>query len=168
MEMSKLLDLGQRWARQHLHHQMDQADQNQQIWELLHPAGSKMSPAAEAGFVKRYRGRLIASALRLDAVLDALQSNGILTTANLEAINIYAVQREKQRVLMDLLLWKGNKAQEAFCKALVQSNPFVVRELDHRLPEERACSSPTKPYIQHVHKVCYPPQVSLKNNQRWR
>lgn len=163
-EMSKLLELGQRRARRHLHHQTDQADQNQQIWELLHP-GSQMSPAA-AGFVKRYRGRLIASALRLDAVLDALQSNGILTTANLEAINIYAVQREKQRVLMDLLLWKGNKAQEAFCKALVQSNPFVVRELDHRLPEERA--SPTKPYIQHVDKVCYPPQVSLKNNQRWR
>lgn len=127
-----------------------------------------MSPAAEVGFVKRYRGRLIASALRLDAVLDALQSNGILTTANLEAINIYAVQREKQRVLMDLLLWKGNKAQEAFCKALVQSNPFLVRELDHHLPEEWACSSPTKPYIQHVHKVCYPPQVTLKNNQRWR
>lgn len=101
-----------------------------------------MSSQPEACFVKRCRGKLIGSVLRLDAILDSLRSDGILSPANLDAINIFALQREKQRLLMDLLLRKGHQAQEVFCKALVQSNPFLVRELDHRPPKQQVSSSP--------------------------
>lgn len=121
---------------------MDQAGQHLQIWEPHQAKIGKMTPKAEAAFVRRYRGKLICNVVRLDAILDALQRDGVLTAANLDAINIFAVQWEKQHVLMDLLLRKGDKAQQAFYKALVSSNPFLVRELDH--PKEQVCGSPTK------------------------
>lgn len=122
---------------------MDEAEQYLQICAPPRQAKiGKMSPKAEAGFMRRYRRKLIGSALRLDAVLDALWRDGVLTPANLDAINIHAVQGEKQHVLIDLLLRKGDKAQEAFYKALVRSSPFLVRELD-RL-KEQVCASPTK------------------------
>lgn len=102
---------------------MDEAEQNLQI--CVPPRGAKiekMSPKAEAAFVRRYRRTLIGSTLHLDAILDALWRDGVLTAANLDAINIYAVQGEKQHVLINLLLRKGDKAQEAFYKALHRSS----------------------------------------------
>lgn len=47
-----------------------------------------------------------------------------------------AVQREKQRVLMDL----GGPSSGAFGKALSKSNPFLVRELGRRPPKEQVWS----------------------------
>lgn len=139
--------MGQQGTRWYHHVGMDQADHHQQTCEPPHLARSKMSPKPGAGFVKRCRGKLISSALRLDTILDGLRHDEILTTSNLDAINIYALQRDKQRVLMDLLLRKGHRAQEAFCKALVKSNPFLVQELDQRPPWEQVCNEPTE----HLH-----------------
>lgn len=65
----------------------------------------------------------------MDGILDNLWDNGTLTAANLDAINIYAIQREKMRILVDLVLRKGTKAQEAFCMALNRSNPFLLEQL---------------------------------------
>lgn len=140
-EMLKLLEMDQGGGEWPLHQEMDQADQL--ICELPHPARSKKSPRPGAGLVRRYRGKLITSVLRLDVILEVLRRDGILTTANLEAISVYAVQREKQRVLTDLLLRKGDKALEAFLQVLVRSNPCLVRELDHQLREQQVCSSNT-------------------------
>lgn len=129
--MWKLLEMGQRAKRRNLHQEMEQ---HHLSWELPHPAG--------AGFVGRYRGKLITSELRLDTILDALQHQRILTSANLDAVNIYAAQGDKRRVLMDLLLQKGDKAQEAFHKALVRSDPLVAAELDHQ-SQEQVCRADT-------------------------
>lgn len=89
-------------------------------------------PELEANFVKRCRRRLIKSIQPVDAIVDALHDVGVLSTANLEAINIHANQREKQRILVDQVLWKGIKAQGAFFLALARSNWFLLQELDRR------------------------------------
>lgn len=104
--------------------------------ELTHPAEAEAEPKAGAGFVRRYRRKLIVSVLHLDTILDALQHERILTPTNLDAINIYADQRDKQRVLMDLLLRKWDNAQEAFRKALVKSDPLLATELDHQFQKQ--------------------------------
>lgn len=93
--------------------------------------------------MRRYRRKLIDSVLRLDTIFDTLQHERILTPANLDAINIYGDQRDKQRVLMDLLLRKRDKAQEAFHKALVKSDPLVAAELDHQF-QKQVCREDTK------------------------
>uniref|UniRef100_A0A674MG62 CARD domain-containing protein n=1 Tax=Takifugu rubripes TaxID=31033 RepID=A0A674MG62_TAKRU len=103
--------------------QKDQFVLSHIIREFLHPD-------LEANFVKRCRRRLIKSIQPVDAIVDALREVGVLNTANLEAISIHADQREKQRILVDQVLWKGNKAQDAFFLALARSNPFVLQELD--------------------------------------
>ncbi|XP_056894800.1 uncharacterized protein LOC130528968 isoform X2 [Takifugu flavidus] len=105
--------------------QKDQFVLSHIIREFLHPD-------LEANFVKRCRRRLIKSIQPVDAIVDALREVGVLNTANLEAISIHADQREKQRILVDQVLWKGNKAQDAFFLALARSNPFILQELDRR------------------------------------
>lgn len=142
-EMWKLLKMDQWGIRRHLHHETDQPHLT---WELPHPAEAEVEPEpkAQLGFVRRYRGKLIDNVLRLDTILDALQHERILTPANLDAINIYGDQRDKQRVLMDLmLLQKRDKAQEAFRKALVKSDPLVAAELNHQF-QKQVCREDTK------------------------
>lgn len=130
--------MGQQVTRWTLHPQVEQANQCHQISELPHPARSEMPPKLEAGLVRMCCGKL--SVLHLDAILEALQSDGIPTAANLDAINICADQRQRQHVLVDLLLQKEHHAQEAYCKVLVKSNPFLMQELDHHLPKKQVCS----------------------------
>lgn len=141
-EMWKLPKMGQWGIRRYLHHKKDQPHLT---WELPHPAEAEVEPEpkAQAGFVRRYRRKLIDSVLRLDTIFDALQHERILTPANLDAINIYGDQRDKQRVLMDLLLRKRDKAQEAFHKALIKSDPLVAAELDHQF-QKQVCREDTK------------------------
>lgn len=88
-----------------------------------------LRPKPGVDFVKRCRRHLISRILQVDAILVNMWDNGTLTAANLDAVNIYAIQREKTRILVDLVLRKGNKAQEAFCVALDTSNPFLLEQL---------------------------------------
>lgn len=112
---------------------------------LSHIIREFLHPQLEANFVKRCRGRLIKSIQPVDAIVEALRDAGVLSTANLEAINIHANQREKQRVLVDQVLWKGNKAQGAFFLALAGSNPFLLQELDRRALKEQVCCQSRNP-----------------------
>lgn len=141
-EMWKQPKMGQWVIRRHLHHEQDQPHLT---WELPHLAEEEVEPEpkAQAGFVRRYRRKLIVNVLRLDTISDALQHERILTPANLDAINIYGDQMDKQRVLVDLLLRKRDKAQEAFHKALVKSDPLVAAELDHQF-QKQVCREDTK------------------------
>lgn len=107
--------------------------QRHTIPELLHPKPG-------VNLVKRCRRHLISKILHVDAILDTLLDNGTLTAANLDAINIYAIQREKQRILVDLVLRKGTRAQEAFCVALDRANPFLLEQLYNQTVEEQVCS----------------------------
>lgn len=124
------------WLPQHVgltgNQKMGQLALSHIIREILHPE-------LEANFVKRCRRRLIKSVQPVDAIIDTLHDIGVLSKANLEAINIYANQREKQRVLVDQVLWKGTKAQDAFFLALATSNPFLLQELDHRALKDQVC-----------------------------
>ncbi|KAK2835121.1 hypothetical protein Q5P01_015605 [Channa striata] len=43
-------------------------------------------------------------------LLDSLQAYQILNNANRDVINIYAICKDKARALLDLVLWKGDKA----------------------------------------------------------
>lgn len=127
------------WAPQHVgltgNQKMGQFVLSHIIREFLHPE-------LEANFVKRCRRRLIKSVQPVDAIVDALREVGVLSTANLEAINIHGNQREKRRILVDQVLWKGNKAQSALFLALARSDPFVLQELDRRaLKDQVGCQS---------------------------
>lgn len=105
----------------------DQGDQPHNITDLPHPEGRRRS---EADLVKQCRRKLIGEIRWVDTILDVLFKDRILSTANVEAISIYAVQREKKRVLVDLVLRKGNEAQEALYKTLVRLDPVLLQELD--------------------------------------
>ncbi|KAF3690560.1 hypothetical protein EXN66_Car006233 [Channa argus] len=84
----------------------------------------------DPGFVKIHRRRLISRMQDPDAILDSLEAHGILNNANREAISIYALCKDKTRALVDLILWKGVEAQQLFCHALSQSEPFLLQELE--------------------------------------
>lgn len=113
------------------------------VCQLQHhtdPLRPRLAPRPDPDFVKTQRRKLISRVKWLDTVLDTLQDHGILNTANQDAINIYAVQKEKNRVLVDLVLRKGEKAQEVFYKALSQSEPFLLQELEHSPIMDKVCS----------------------------
>lgn len=112
---------------------------------LSHVIREFLHPELEANFVKRCRGRLIKSLRPVDAIVGALRDVGVLSAANLEAINIHANQREKRRVLVDQVLWKGNKAQGALFLVLARSNPFVLQELDRRALQDQVGCPSVKP-----------------------
>lgn len=111
-----------------------------QLHHHTDPPRPRLAPRPDPDFVKTQRRKLISRVKWLDAVLDTLQDHGILNAANLDAINIYAVQKEKNRVLVDLVLRKGDKAQEVFYKALSQSEPFLLQELEHSPIMDKVCS----------------------------
>ncbi|KAG8003313.1 hypothetical protein GBF38_018309 [Nibea albiflora] len=89
-----------------------------------------LAPKPDPDFVQTWRKKLISRMQHPDIVLNHLQDSGILNSANREAINIFAVHKEKNRALVDLVLRKGDKAQEVFYKALSQSEPFLLQELE--------------------------------------
>lgn len=95
------------------------------------PPRPRLAPKPDPDFVKTQRRKLISRIQWLDRVLDTLQADRILNTTNRDAINIYAVQKEKNRALVDLVLRKGDDAQEMFYKALSQSEPFLLQELEY-------------------------------------
>ncbi|XP_030288656.1 uncharacterized protein LOC115591116 isoform X2 [Sparus aurata] len=81
-------------------------------------------------FVMTRRRKLISRMQRLDAILDVLQDHKILNAANRAAVHVYAVRKDKNRALVDLVLRKGGEAQEVFYQALSQSEPFLLLELE--------------------------------------
>ncbi|TKS75273.1 Caspase recruitment domain-containing protein 8 [Collichthys lucidus] len=89
-----------------------------------------LAPKPDPDFVQTWRRKLISRMQQPDIVLDRLQDAGILKTANREAINIFAARKEKNRALVDLVLRKGDEAQQVFYKALSQSEPFLLQELE--------------------------------------
>ncbi|KAE8294745.1 hypothetical protein D5F01_LYC07708 [Larimichthys crocea] len=89
-----------------------------------------LAPKPDPDFVQTWRRKLISRMQQPDIVLDCLQDSGILKTANREAINIFAAHKEKNRALVDLVLRKGDEAQQVFYKALSQSEPFLLQELE--------------------------------------
>lgn len=99
----------------------------------------RQAPKPDPDFVKTQRRKLISRIQWLDHILDNLQADGILNTTNRDAINIYAVQKEKNRTLVDLILKKGDRAQEKFYKALSQSEPFLLQELEYRPVMVKVC-----------------------------
>lgn len=111
-------------------HQMDTPKPRQ----VIRPA-----PKLDPDFVKTQRGKLICQIQWLDVILDLLQDWGVLNTSNREAINIYAVQEEKNRTLVNLVLAKGGKAQEFFYEALSQSEPFLLQELEKAQIMDKVC-----------------------------
>ncbi|XP_047230655.1 uncharacterized protein LOC124873760 [Girardinichthys multiradiatus] len=103
------------------------------VFELVSLPELKMAP----DFVRTLRRRLISRIQRPDSVLDALQSNRILNPANRKAVNIYAVNKHKNRALVDLILMKGHEAQQALLQILSQSEPFMLEELNNDLIREK-------------------------------
>ncbi|KAK5618400.1 hypothetical protein CRENBAI_018956 [Crenichthys baileyi] len=104
------------------------------VFELVSLPELKMAP----DFVRTLRRRLISRIQRPDSVLDALQSNRILNPANRKAVNIYALNKHKNRALMDLILMKGHEAQVGLLQILSQSEPFMLEELNNDLIREKA------------------------------
>ncbi|XP_076583052.1 uncharacterized protein LOC143318534 isoform X2 [Chaetodon auriga] len=102
-----------------------------QLHNALDPLRPKLALKPVPDFVKTQRRKLISRMQWLDPVLDVLQDYRILNAANREAINIYAVHKEKNRALVDLVLTKGDKAQVVLYTALSQSEPLLLQELDN-------------------------------------
>lgn len=103
---------------------------------LLRP---RLPPKLGADFLKTQRRKLINGIQRLDTPLETLLTDGILNPTNLDVINSYAVQMEKNRILVDLVLRKGHIAQELFYKALSQSQPFLLQDMEHRPIVDKVC-----------------------------
>lgn len=99
----------------------------------------RSAPKPDPDFVKTQRRKLICRIQWLDVILDHLQDTGVLNTSNREAINIYAVQEEKNRTLVNLVLTKGGEAQEFFYEALSQSEPFLLLELEKAQIMDKVC-----------------------------
>lgn len=91
-------------------------------------------------FVMTRRRRLISRMQRLDAILDVLQDHNILNAANRAAVHIYAVRKDKNRALVDLVLRKGGEAQDVFYQALSQSEPFLLLDLEDGPIMDKVCS----------------------------
>lgn len=102
--------------------------------QVIRPA-----PKPDPDFVKTQRRKLICQIQWLDVILDLLQDRGVLNTSNRDAVNIYAVQEEKNRTLVNLVLTKGGKAQEFFHEALNQSEPFLLDELNKAQIMDKVC-----------------------------
>lgn len=84
--------------------------------------------------VKNQRRELVRQVDRLDQVLELLLQRGVLTTANLEAILVFDLQQHRTRALLDLLIQKGDQAQQLFLQALGQSEPFLLQALAAAAP----------------------------------
>lgn len=83
----------------------------------------------DPGLVKNQRGKLVQQVERLDKVLELLLQRGVLTTFNMEAILVFGLQQHKTRALLDLLIQKGDQAQQIFLQALGQLEPFLLLAL---------------------------------------
>lgn len=99
----------------------------------------RLPPKPGADFLKTQRRKLISGIPRLDTLLETLLTDGILNPTNLDVINIYAVQMEKNRMLVDLVLRKGDMAQELFYKALSQSQSFLLQDMEHSPIVDKVC-----------------------------
>ena len=113
-----------------------------QVFHVHHknPPRPRPVPKLAPNFVRTLRRRLISRIQKLDAVLDALQKESILNAANREALSIYALTKDKNRALVDQVLRKGQEAQEKFCQALSQSEPFMLQELENDPIRNKVCT----------------------------
>lgn len=75
------------------------------------------------GFVKTQRRKLISRIQRPGPILEALQCCRILNASEREAIAIYGACKDRNRVLVDLVLRKGEEAQS------VLPRPWSIRTL---------------------------------------
>lgn len=96
-----------------------------------YPTRPILAPRPDQDFVKTRRRKLISRIQWPDAVLDALQDYGILHDSNRAAVQIYAGNKEKNRALVDLVLRQRDEIKKVFYKALSQSEPFLLQELEH-------------------------------------
>lgn len=128
----------------------DHGDQHHNISDLNDPEGRRRP---EADLVKRCRRKLIGGIRWVDTILDILFKDRILSTANVDAISIYAVQREKKRVLVDLVLRKGNEAQEALYKTLVRLDPVLLQELDLQPIRKQVSSRVVSDHHKNLHRT---------------
>ncbi|XP_061592973.1 uncharacterized protein LOC133457682 [Cololabis saira] len=99
------------------------------VYHSTSPPRPRTTSKLELDFVRSHRRRLISMVQNPNAILQALEDHQILTPANREAVSIYALLKDKNRALVDLVLHKGPEAQEAFCQALGQSEQFLLQEL---------------------------------------
>ncbi|XP_051259235.1 uncharacterized protein LOC127365297 [Dicentrarchus labrax] len=109
--------IGQQDQVRHLHHNAD-------------PPRPRLALKPNQHFVKTLRRKLISRMHQPSAIMDPLHDYGIMNAANRDAMNVYAVHRDKNRALVDLVLTKGGEAQEAFYQALSQTEPFLLQELE--------------------------------------
>lgn len=91
------------------------------------------------GFVKTQRRKLISRIQRPGPILEALQCCRILNASEREAIAIYGACKDRNRVLVDLVLRKGEEAQKVFYHALGQSEPFLLQELKEDHIRDKVC-----------------------------
>lgn len=110
-----------------------------QFGHVTSPLIPRLAPKPGVDFVKTQRRKMINGIQRLDTLLEILLTDGILNPTNLDVINIYAVQNEKKRILVDLVLRKGDMAQELFYKALSQSQSFLLENMEHSPIVDKVC-----------------------------
>ncbi|CAK6980204.1 Hypothetical predicted protein [Scomber scombrus] len=89
------------------------------------------SPRPGPDFVRTQRRNLISRIQQPLNVLNVLQSHGFLNASHRDVIRVYALRKHKNQVLVDLVLNKGDRAQEMFYKVLRELEPFLLQELDH-------------------------------------
>lgn len=103
-----------------------------QFCHHMSPLRTRLPP----DFLKTQRRTLINGIQSLDPLLETMLTDGVLNPSNLDVINIYAVQMEKNRILVDLVLRKGDMAQELFYKALSQSQSFLLQDMTRPIVEK--------------------------------
>ncbi|XP_017259480.1 uncharacterized protein LOC108228439 isoform X2 [Kryptolebias marmoratus] len=103
----------------------------------------KLVPQLNPDSLRTLRRRLISRIQKPDIVLTALLHNEILDSANQEALMVYALRKDKNRALVDLVLRKGREAQQAFYQALSQSEPFMLEELKDDQIKNKGSTEPS-------------------------
>lgn len=103
------------------------------------PARPRSARISDPEFIKTQRRKLIGRIQRPGDLLETLLKNNILSTNNEEAVSIFAIHKDKNRALVDLVLRTGGRAQSLFYQALSQSEPFLMEELqDHPIRDQNA------------------------------
>lgn len=104
---------------------------------------AKSAPKPPPEFLRRFRVQLIERMGNTRPIQYALLEQGVLTEEEIEAITVYALRAEKNRALVDMVLKKGARAQEAFYKVLREEDPYLLEELElHTSPAKGELSKP--------------------------
>uniref|UniRef100_A0A672ZKA0 CARD domain-containing protein n=1 Tax=Sphaeramia orbicularis TaxID=375764 RepID=A0A672ZKA0_9TELE len=111
-------------------------------FHIVAPPINSQAPKADfdPDFVRTHRRELISRMQCPIDVLNVLKYRQILNAANKEVISIFAGLKNKNRALVDLVLSMGEEAQNIFCQALSQSEPFLFHDLDHHPISDKVSS----------------------------